>query len=53
MEKYGEHAVYELAELLRISGDSVYAGGGHGVNRDLFGVKRFLLVTVKVRSSYE
>ena len=31
VEKYGEHAVYELAELLRISGYSVYVGGRRGV----------------------
>ena len=40
VEKYGEHAVYELAELLRISGDSAYAGGRHRVNRDSFWCKK-------------
>ena len=31
VEKYGEHAVYELAELLRLPGYSVYVGGGCGI----------------------
>ena len=31
VEKYGEHAVYELAELLCLPGYSVYVGGGCGI----------------------